>query len=441
MVITAAEDILAVLAVLRRRLYLLCIPILLTLPLVILAAPSMPTKYMAKALVLLQAANFGNPNSAGGEVGAREQAIEQVNALQAWLTSEYVLSSMLHELLGSKVAPDPIARAGQMQALKASFSLELVSNAALEFRLEGSEPKGLGKKLEVIIARFLEGLIIPEESVLSASQFVLLKRKERFETAERSYASAMQQTGHKSIPELRAAISRLNEAEQRFSDTTWELAALKGELDSTGSGGPLIKGDLVQLISQITTEIVNLEAQHGASSPHVLEAKRRMARYSRFRDAQERHVIVQREVEQLKPAIDALRQSISDNPEAVRELQRLSKEAEATRNLYEAYVKHHASDKSGNYVGIFNSPERIMLIGRPQDPKTGESSAVKYGIAAIFVSIVLGAGLVVLAEMFDQRVRDPEKFAALTSLPIVARLPKVKKTKLRIYPASRVGKT
>lgn len=117
---------------------------------------------------------------------------------------------------------------------------------------------------------------------------------------------------------------------------------------------------------------------------------------------------------------DRLRRSISENLQLVAELER----------LYSAY--RDAADKQAavgqagparnTYVGIFSSPENLLIVGRPKDPLVGESAARKLAIAGVLVGVIAGFGLVLVAELMGGVLRTRRDHESACGLPVMARM-------------------
>src|SRR5690606_32906796 len=115
-----------------------------------------------------------------------------------------------------------------------------------------------------------------------------------------------------------------------------------------------------------------------------------------------------------------LEMAISENPETVRDLVQLYEtHRAAVENLN--ILNGQAGMADSNYVGIFSSPDNLLIIGRPKDPILGESAARKLAIAAILLSIVGGLGLVVLLELMSGVLRTQGDYEVTSGLPVVAR--------------------
>ena len=125
--------------------------------------------------------------------------------------------------------------------------------------------------------------------------------------------------------------------------------------------------------------------------------------------------------EQEPGSINSLQTALASNPVARTRLLDLRLRSDAGRAAYEAAKSSFPTDS--RYVGVFDSPERLTVVGRPRDPLVGENPATKYGVAAIFLSLVAGLSLAWLADLLAPRLRSKKQFEELIGLPVIARLP------------------
>ena len=122
-------------------------------------------------------------------------------------------------------------------------------------------------------------------------------------------------------------------------------------------------------------------------------------------------------------AADRLRRSISENAKLVGQLAQLYS---AYRNAADRQAAlGQAGPARSTYVGIFSSPENLLIVGRPKDPLVGESAARKLAIAGVLLGVVAGFGLVVVAELLGGVLRTRRDHEAASGLPIMARLSKM----------------
>ena len=358
------ERFVFILDVIRRRWILLCLPVALAVALAALSVKLAPTKYVANSLILLQGANRSAPGFGTSSV-QRMSALEQIGAVEAWLKSDQVLADLLPQLAGYSVPQRGDRLVAEMNALRAALTLELVGGSVLEVKLEGRSPAGLGRNLEIIVSRLMEGLTGPEQNIFSASQFVLMRRREELAATDAALTDAIAAAGLQAPLKIRADLKRL-----------WVLTQPRGSEKPTAS----------------------------ENGPAPLS-----------KDAADRQY-----VEQMKAA-GQLRRTISDDPMVVADLERRYAALQAVQVKYDA-IRPPSGAARSNYVGIFDAPDNLLIIGRPEDPIVGESVARKLAIAGILLSLIGGAGIVFLVELFGGVLRTRREHEAASGLPVVARL-------------------
>ena len=357
------ERLVAILDVIRRRWIFLCLPVALAVALAALSVYLAPTKYVASSLILLQGANRSTPGF-GANSMQRMSALEQIGAVEAWLKSDQVLADLLPQLTGHAAPRRGDQLFAEMNALRRALTLELVGGSVLEVKLEGRSPAGLGRKLEIIVSRLMEGLTGPEQNIFSASQFVLMRQREKLAAADAALTDAIAATGIQAPLKVRADLKRL-----------WMLAPTRGSEKPTASAsGP-------------TPVARDLSAE----------------------------------------AAEQLRRTISEDPKIVAELERRYATLQAVQAKYDAIQPPSGAARS-NYVGIFDAPDNLLIIGRPEDPIVGESVARKLAIVGILLSLIGGAGIVFLVELFGGLLRTRREYEVASGLPVVARLADVSRS-------------
>lgn len=378
------ERFVLVLHVLRRRWRLALLPLLLLAPLAAYLAYATPVKYIAKSVILLQSANRGT--SAGGSAAfPRHAVIEQISVIEAWLKSDHILGSLLPQLMDDVVPSEPTSLQQQLAILRRVLVFELVGNAVLEVRLEGVNSKGLGRKLEIIITRLLEGMLSPDDGILSAERMVALRRSEA-----------------------------LQEMEQ----------ALNGVIEPAGMGPTdVVKGKLAQIYllqKESLSRVTGLtEGRNAASGGPVLDRPMAVGEPGLRGGARSLD----------KPRLDqqlaAERAALTLDARLLERLERQFAAYEEARSSFET-ARQSATTKSDTYVRVFDAPASLTVVGRPRDPLFGESNRRKLFLAGVFVSLVIGAGLIVVAELFDHRLLARQDFESIAGVPVIARLSKIK---------------
>lgn len=360
------EHLVVAIDIIRRRWMFFAIPFFIASCLAFAAVKLAPLKYTAESLILLQGANKSRSNTWVPQRIATEQrlfAAEQVVAMEAWLKSDQVLEELVVDLGEDRGARTRQQLVGAAYALRGALSLELVGSSMLAVRLEGPSPVGLGRKLEMIVARLMEGLTAPEKSILSANQFVVVGRQEEAANATNAFANAVKAAGNESPDKVRAQLYQLRDV----------LGKLKGLQQAERDG----------------------EAQPAASR--------------------------QGEIDALVATAAQLRRSISEDLATEQNLERLFAAEAAARARFDQ-LKTRVPNQLSNYVSIFESPENLLVLGRPEDPIAGESAAKKLAIAGLLASFLGSMGLVFLVEMVAGPLRTRREFEAASGLPVLARI-------------------
>ena len=369
--------------ILRRNWLALLLPLLISVPIAAIFVKMAPNKYVAKSVVLLQSANQGNPM-----LGAfpRQTAIEQVAVLEAWLKSDHILDELLPELRAGPPPASPQAQVVERATLFNALTLELVGNAVLEVRLEGSEAKGLGRKLEIVVTKLLEGVLNPDEGLLSAEQLILARRGEAAAEAEKSLNKAIAAAKLGSVDAVKSKLRTIQQLQQGRAAVT--------------TRGP---------------EVANIEMPTNAASDSDTDPDSKFAIDGDPEAADQAKVLA---------TLDKERNAISPDRALVENLEKLYANFEMLQTSLEALLSKSRS--AGNtYVGIFDAPEKLTIIGRPRDPLVGEQYAKKLAIGLLFALMIATAGLVLLKEFLDPRVYVRDDYEKATDLQVIARLPRI----------------
>lgn len=200
------EQFVYALDVARKRWPLFLVPVVAATLLAFGATKFASTKYTASSMIMLQAANR-TPGGFGGAVSSN--TMEQVQAVEAWLKSDQVLAELVPQMTGYTPPETPVEMMVKMRLLAASLSLEVVGNSVLQIKMQGPRREGLGRDLEIVLTRLLEGLTGPEQSIFSAPQFVQMHRNEEQAAAERELMRAIEEGGFATPLQIRTELHQL----------------------------------------------------------------------------------------------------------------------------------------------------------------------------------------------------------------------------------------
>ena len=229
-----------------------------------------------------------------------------------------------------------------------------------------------GRDLEVILSRLMEGLTGPEQNIFSAPQFVLMRRSEDVAIAETALMKAINEGGFQAPLQVRAELQQLWTMTQRRGNASYDMSSSAEPPPETASD----------------------------------DDKRAFA------------------------AANRLRLAISENPKVVQNLERLYGVYQAALDRFQALQNQAGGARGNNYVGIFDSPDDLLIIGRPKDPIVGESVARKLAVAGILLSVIGGCGLVFLVELFAGLLRTRRDHENASGLQVVGRVSRIPRRKL-----------
>jgi hypothetical protein len=270
---TIAEYFVLLLDTLKRRWKVVALVMLCIIPGAILAAKLTPVRYTSKSLILLSAdSNNVTPES-------QQQFMEQVAAIEAWVKSDHIMRELLPQIMDGGDITDPEALSVLLNIGRASIHFQLLGGSALEISLDGREPEGLGKKLEIILARIMEGLSGPNRGILSASQFALLKRQESVQAERLELERVIQRAGGNSpdviegrlraLQDLNTAI-RLNQSPDGRANSGSEVNELtqrKQEMEALISSDPALRANILKRYESYQQALADYESLQAELAP------------------------------------------------------------------------------------------------------------------------------------------------------------------------------
>ena len=122
---------------------------------------------------------------------------------------------------------------------------------------------------------------------------------------------------------------------------------------------------------------------------------------------------------------------LSDNSSASVRLRELEREAAASREVYESYLQRYQEIADQDQLNI--SDARLMAYastpGAPSSPRLRVAVAL-----AIAVGLMLGFGAGVIAEIFDQSVKNADELESKVGYPAIASIPTISKRMMRQMP-------
>jgi polysaccharide chain length determinant protein (PEP-CTERM system associated) len=452
-----------------RRRYLICVPIVLMIPLGLMAARMAPKTYEAKTIILLQEPSTANPFLDDFAIGLKLK--DRIGALRSLLRSEHILLSVLRERgrLAENASPAQVAL--EVRNLASAVSVELAGNNLIELRLSGNNPQGMGALLQTVSERFLDQLLSPAKSRLEATRRFLSQQmneqRAHLDQLETRLAALREQHGE-DVPalisaktrqierletDLRSARAQLTaaqldveaaqrslisanpavaELDQRIAEARGELALLSARYTSTHSSVQSVEQRLNQLEDERKQVVARLVEAPGSTTQTASTDKLASIPAEQLADVQDARARASARAQ----VVTELQTELAEERAALRRLEpirarshALNADVEQARARYDALRERFENASISYALGQFQEPERVKVIDPPSDPKAPVTPpGIIYLVASMFGGVSLGFGLAVVMELLDQRLRATRDFAALSNAPVVGRLPRIRET-------------
>ncbi len=410
-----------------RRRVLIALPIAIMLPASIIGSRFLPQTYVTKALLVMSETGSDNPLIKAP--GTNERIRDRAPGLQALLKSDRVLTNALRDILGDRMPQDPKRIALALADLDKQLSFEMIGTDFLEFQLKGTNPRGLGRKLEMITSRFLESMVSPDSAAQSATQVLLDKRRDDLEAAEKALTRFKEQLGERALAAIALSDTRLKEAQASLQGQGADIAAADGEIAAlkVALGAFAAPENAGRRDGEIRQALASAEAAEKGRTPsaqaEALAARGRAAQLTQLGQLETRGATLRRDLEQATSLVADQARASADTRSPEGQLRRLERDASEARALYDSYRQRFPATVAGRSLQVLNAPERIRVIDMPRDPEFPATSRLKFIIAGLLAGFVLSAGLAGLAEMFDQRLRRASDFEGVAGVPVLGRLP------------------
>ncbi len=410
-----------------RRRVLILVPLAIMLPLSIIGSRFLPQTYITKALLVMSETGSDNPLIKAP--GTNERIRDRAPGLQALLKSDRVLVNALHDILGDRMPTDPKRIAMALKDLDSQLTFEMIGTDFLEFQLKGTNPAGLGRKLEAITSRFLESLVSPDQAALSATQVLLEKRRDDLAASEKALTRFKEQLGERALAAIATNEARLKDAQASVQGQTADLNAvdseilgLKGALATFAAPENAGRRDL-----EIKLAVTLAESAEKGRTPtaqaEALAARNRAAQLTQLQTLETRAATLRRDLEQARTLVADQSRVSSDGRSPEGQLRRMEREVAESRALFDSYKQRFPSAVVGRSLQVLNAPERIRVIDAPRDPQFPATSRLKFILAGLMAGLVLAGGLAGCAELLDQRLRRAPDFEAVAGVPVIGRLP------------------
>ncbi len=454
-----------------RRRYLIALPIILMPILGAVIGSFAPLSYRTKMSILIQEPGILNPFLE--DLSVKTNLKDRMVALQALLTSRYVLGSVARDL-GLLDANASQAQQDQVVAgLGSAVSVTLIGNEMVELTYRARQPGGMAQILTRIGDRFMDRVKAPEDSSIAQSETFLrgqlADNTAKLITAENALSDFRNRNADQ-LPDLRATnIQRVSQLRDQLADrevsyagATAELASMNERLVQTD---PVI-GQIEQDIVSTRGELALLRARYTEAHSKVQAAARRLERLNDERADLLSHHVAQpadagrvwnmasaqsarpdgvqpllisqatmleqarvrvsqltSEVANLHAAIAGLSKRIGQSGDVARELSDREREVQVQSDLVGQLRRRFDMAKVTGALSRYQAPQRIAVIDRPVEPTRPERPmALLFTLGGLAAGIALGIGLAAIMELADTTVRNMRRLQDATGLPVLARI-------------------
>ena len=466
-----------ILAAIWRYRYLIIVPAT-TLPVIaVIICFISPRNWQAHTTILVQESAKMNPFLE--DLSVSTDLENRITTLDTLLHSRHMLLNVAQDLsLIDKNSTD-LQKDQLMKELSAALKVQLIGKDLVKLVYQTDSPENMVAVLLMVRKRFLETLLAPELSALEASESFLkgqLKIKAIELQAAELRLAEFKQYNAEHLPRLYNANSsrfgQLNDLlEQRKIALSGALAAKRTIRTRLAQVDPVMS-EIEQSIVNTKGELAILRSRYTDKHSRVQISLRRLGQLQHERETQSKtsykinEVDLNRlwevannmqagkldnnqnlllvsqlqelqlsdgHVEQIKEEINSierqtalLKASLAGTGELERQLLELERDLKVKRELYSDLLYSFERAKITGALGKFKQPERIKIIDEPYKPSLPTNFPLSiFLLAGIIGGISLGGGLALFAELADTSIRAKHQLEAITSAPVLTRLPRI----------------
>lgn len=466
-----------ILAAAWRRRYLIAVPILVMPIFGMLISIVTQQKWETHTTILIQETAKLNPFLEDLSVATNLE--DRVAALDTLIHSRHILQKVARDLGLLTDASSDMERDRVIAQLSNALTFKMVGKDLVKITYTHRRPDELAKTLQAVRDRFLENLLAPEQSSISASESFLQKqldeRRARLSEAE-SKVAEFKRAHASELPDLQGAnITRLRQLKEELAQRQTALAGAKATLNAMKTRlvqvDPVI-GRLEEQIVNVTGELALLRARYTDQHSKVQAALRKLSRLEEERKKQMRNSadLASQDLQRLWALADGMSNDQAENPRGAlllsqlqelqnaesavqrqqqevasieqqlveidkhvansgdveRGLTELVRDLDVQQGLYTDLLKRFEKARVTGALGRFEQPERVKIIDEPFTPSTPINlPMIIFIVGGIAGGLTLGAGMALMAELTDTTVRYRDQLAQIADAPVLTRIPAV----------------
>lgn len=459
-----------------RRRYVILVPMLVMPVLALVLGVTTQKQYISHTTVLIQETTKLNPFLSDFSVST--QLKERMAGLEALLHSRHMLLAVAEELNWISDANDPRS-AIVIGRLSSALSVRLIGSDMVKLTYKSDKPQDMENVLTVVSKHFLNTLLAPERSSLTASETFLESQLTLQQTtlveAEKKLAQFKAENSARlpnqysfDIQQLRSAEEKLREKETELVGAQAKVKSLRTQLMKTN---PMLSSIEESLVRK-TSELAMLKTRYTDRHSAVVSAQREIERLNAEREilVDTTQAISEDDIQQLWHLATSMSTSTDDNGvrpllvsqmEAVelaksteqqlleetaqlrsfietsseklelfagieQQLNELERDIQTKQTLYNDFLKRYELAKVTGALGRYEEGDRVKVIDQPYNPQApiNPSTAI-YIIAGVVGGLLMGIGLALLFEISDTTVIRRDVLEKLIGAPVITRVPKI----------------
>ncbi|PCS22457.1 GumC family protein [Candidatus Enterovibrio escicola] len=458
-----------------RRRYVIMLPIIIFPLIGTIIGLLTPKAFNSHTSMLIQETSKMNPFLEDLAVSAKMD--ERFSSLQTLLHSRHILGKVALQQGFITEKSEPRLINDTIEILSNGLTMSTIGKDVIRIDYHSNQSEGMKETLEDVSRYVIDELLAPERSSMKDSSYFLsehikLRRKDldKAEVALTDFKSKHPE----GLPELQIAnYSRIEQLKQRLSEKEAEMAGAKkglGGFDQQLSSTNPVIGRIEEQIVKIRSKLALLKARYTDQHSMVKGAIRNLNHLEKQRTkllantiltvdsnqlwdiassshlntengsqpmlifqlenlqlARSRVDMLQEETSSLRGIIKALELKTNQSGEKERKIQTLQHDLGIKRKLFHELLERYEMARLTSSLGVFEQDKRIKIIDRPFSPSTPSNiSLIVFTISGLIGGVLLGFSTAVLLELTNTTIRHISTLEAITSSPVITRIPPLK---------------
>jgi polysaccharide chain length determinant protein (PEP-CTERM system associated) len=465
------------LRILRRRYWLLLVPLAIVAAGTALVARAMPDLYRSETLILVIPQQVPE-NYVRQTVTTRVE--DQLQSMRETILSRTRLETIIREFDLYPEQRQAMIMEDVVALMRANVDVQLVRNDAFRIAYVGHDPEKVMRVTDRLAAMFIEESYIDRQSLAEGTDSFLesqlrdvhtrlLEREKQLEAYRRTHAGELPSQIQANLQQATAANQQVQSAINSVNVLLQQRLLLErqlGELQAPGAvvqlqATPGADGAAVATSQQLATARAQLAEQERRLRPgHPdLEISRRTIRDLEARLAQEMSAAPRDSDIGVPPAelarrkqVQGLEQDIAEIDRQVAQHRENERQARATAALAQQRIDAMPTRESemtellrdygalqGQYEDLLMKREQAKIAANLERRQIGQQFRLldpaqaaerpfspnrpRMNFIGMIVGLALGAGLLVLAEYRDRTFKRDDDITAIVGLPVLAVIP------------------